>query len=435
MLQLCGMKISAVTKGSIGDELNIKAGDELKAFDGFPVLDVLDYDYYNSRENFTMRIKTDSETVDYEIEKDEDEDLGFELNREIPVRSCRNNCLFCFVDQLPKEELRSTLRVKDDDYRHSFIFGNYVTLTNVSDRELDRIIRLRLSPLYVSVHSSDTKLRSKLLGTDGQKTAIPDIMSQLIKLHGGGIKIHAQIVYCPGFNDDLDKTVADISPYTESLAVVPVGLTRNCNPIINKVDKKSAEKVIEVVTKWQNKLLSKRGTRYVFAADEFYLKAERDIPPYGDYEDFWQIENGIGLVAAFRHEFDRALNLYKEGYVGEASIATGESAYPIISECAKRLTEKFGGTLNVYKITNRFFGDSVTVAGLIVGKDLSEQLAGKPLGNRLILPRIMLREFGDVFLDGYTVERLGRELKIKIQIIQPDGESFVREIIGAKENG
>lgn len=432
MLQYSGMKILAVTKNGVADELGISAGDELVSFDGFPVVDVLDYDFYNSRENFTMRVKSDGEVTDYDIEKYDDEDLGMELSREISVRSCRNHCVFCFVDQLPKENLRNTLRVKDDDYRHSFIFGNYVTLTNVSDKELDRIIRLKLSPLYVSVHSSNRELRKKLLGVENQN--IPFIMDQLIKLYDGGIKIHAQIVYCPGINDDIDSTIADISPYTESLAIVPVGLTRDCNPALKRVDRASAENVINTVEKWQKKLLSERGTRFVFAADEFYVKAEREVPPYETYEDFSQIENGIGLIAAFKHDFNAAMERYDSGTVGETSIATGESAYPLISECAALVEAKFGGKIHVYKIRNDFFGDSVTVAGLVVGRDLLNQLSGKPLGDRLVLPRVMLKEFCDVFLDGNSINEVSEKLNVKIQILQPDGDSFVRGLIGVKED-
>ncbi len=427
------MKIFSVAKDSVAAELGIRAGDELLAFDGYPVIDVLDYDYYNSSECFVMRIRSGGEITDCRIEKEEDEDLGLELDREISVRSCRNHCVFCFVDQLPPEDLRSTLRVKDDDYRHSFIFGNYVTLTNVTDRELERIIRIKLSPLYVSVHTSDHALRKKLLGTEGAPE-IPDIMAQLRKLHSGGIRVHAQVVYCPGINDDVDQTIRDISPYTESLAIVPVGLTKNCNPALKHIDKESASRIVDVVEKWQTKLLPERGTRYVFASDELYLAAGRQIPPYETYEDFYQIENGIGLIAAFRHDFEAAMEQFRAGNVGEISIATGVSAYPLIAACAAKVEKKFGGKIHVYEIRNKFFGESVTVAGLVVGSDLLRQLKGKPLGDRLILPRIMLREFTDVFLDGYTVKDLERDLGVPIKIIQPDGESFVRGLIGEEDN-
>lgn len=428
MLKYFGMKILSVTKGSVAEELGVRAGEELISFDGFPVFDFLDYDYYNSCENFTMRVRGKEEIVDYEIEKYEDEDLGLELSREIPVRSCCNNCVFCFVDQLPEEELRSTLRVKDDDYRHSFIFGNYVTLTNVSESEIDRIIRLGLSPLYVSVHTSNEELRRKILRT---KRETPSILSRLEKLSRGGIKIHAQIVYCPGINDDVDSTIRDIEPYTQSLAVVPVGLTRNCNPELKKVDSASADAVLSVVEKWQKELLVRRGTRFVFAADELYLAAGKELPSFEDYEDFAQIENGIGLIAAFKHEFDAAMESYENGDVGELSIATGESAAPLITECALKVQKKFGGKINVYKIRNDFFGSTVTVAGLVVGRDIFNQLSGKPLGSRLVLPKVMLREFGDVFLDGTTVSELSEKLGVKVQIIQPDGESFVKALIRA----
>lgn len=412
--------------------MGIRAGQELVAFDGYPVIDVLDYDFYNSRECFTMTVRSETEETEYEIEKDDEEDLGLELSRDIPVRQCRNKCVFCFVDQLPKEDVRHTLRIKDDDYRHSFIFGNYVTLTNVSDRELERIVRLKLSPLYVSVHTSDPVLRSKILGTEGQK--IPDIREQLRTLHAGGIRVHAQIVYCPQINEDIDRTIEDIAPYTESLAIVPVGLTKDANPAVKRVDKACARRVLQTVQTWQERMLRERGTRYVFAADELYIKAELPVPPYESYEGFSQIENGIGLVASFLHDFDGAMARYEHGAVGHASIVTGMSAYPILNECAQKVQNKFGGKIDVHAVRNDFFGESVTVAGLVVGRDIIAQLRGKPLGDRLLLPRVMLREFGDVFLDGTTVHKLSQALGVRVCPIAPDGESFVKELIGAKEN-
>ena len=422
------MKILSVTSGGVADELGIHAGDELLSFDGFPVVDILDYDYYNSRENFVMQIKSGGEIVDYEIEKYDYEDLGLELSSEIPVRQCRNHCIFCFVDQLPKENLRDTLRVKDDDYRHSFIFGNYVTLTNLTDRELERIVRIKLSPLYVSVHTSNHELRCKMLGTDPAKT--PNITEQLRKLHNGGISVHAQIVYCPSVNDDIDQTVRDIGPYTVSLAVVPVGLTKFRNPELKTVDCKSASAVLGVVDKWQRKFLSERGMRYVFAADELYLAANREVPPYEEYEDFSQIENGVGLIASFKYDFDYALSCFTQGSVGEVSIATGESAYPLIRKSADIIEKKYGGKIHVYAVKNEFFGESVTVAGLVVGRDIISQLRGQRLGSKLFIPRVMLREFGDVFLDGTTVGELSDALGVKVQVLSPDGESFVKGLIG-----
>ena len=266
-----------------------------------------------------------------------------------------------------------------------------------------------------------------MLGLEGKSS--PDIVEQLRTLHAGGIRVHAQIVYCPGVNDDLDATVRDIAPYTQSLAVVPVGLTANANPALRCVDRDSAQRVVRTVQKWQEKMLAARGTRYVFAADELYLKAGVPVPPYDCYEDFSQIENGIGLIAAFRHDFAAAMQRYGQGDVGEASIATGESAYPLISECAAAVEKKFGGKIRVYKIRNDFFGSTVTVAGLIVGRDLIAQLGGKPLGDRLVLPRVMLREFGEVFLDGCTVKKLSQALGVPVQMIASDGESFVKGLI------
>ncbi|MDE7395146.1 MAG: DUF512 domain-containing protein, partial [Clostridiales bacterium] len=266
------MKILAVSDNGVAKELGIKAGDFLLSFDGHAVVDVLDYDYYNSVERFTMTVKSGEEITDYEIEKDEDEDLGLELSRDIPVRQCRNHCVFCFVDQLPKTDLRPTLRIKDDDYRHSFIFGNYVTLTNVSEKEIERIIRLKLSPLYVSVHAADPELRRTLLGIPSSQ-AIPDILVQLRALHAGSIKVHAQAVLCAGLNDDVDDLIEKIEPYTQSLALVPVGLTKGHNPQLRPLTQEEAARIIKTTEKWQKALLLRRGTRYVFAADELYIKA------------------------------------------------------------------------------------------------------------------------------------------------------------------
>ena len=434
MLYLRRMKILSVSPNGVAKELGIQSGDFLLSFDGHAVVDVLDYDYYNSAEHFTMTVKRGNEVTDYEIEKDEDEDLGLELSRDIPVRQCRNRCVFCFVDQLPKTELRSTLRVKDDDYRHSFIFGNYVTLTNLSEKDLARIIRLKLSPLFVSVHAADPALRRKLLGIEPPQE-IPDILEQLRTLHAGGIQVHAQAVLCAGLNDDIDDLIAKIEPYTASLALVPVGLTKGHNPALRPLTKDEAARILGQTEAWQQKLLSKRGTRYVFAADELYLRAGLPVPPYEAYEDFSQIENGVGLIASFKHDFEDAIARIEKAHIGECSIATGVSAYPLIRDCAAVLTQKFGGTIRVYEIKNDFFGHTVTVAGLLTGRDILAQLKGKPLGERLVLPRVMLREFSDAFLDDMTVSQLSASLGVPVEIAGADGESLVLGLIGQVQNG
>lgn len=416
------MRIADIEIGSIAEELGICPGDELIAFDGHNVTDVLDYNYYNECENFVMTVRHGDEIIDYEIEKYLDEELGLVLDEELGTRVCRNKCIFCFVDQLPKRELRNTLRVKDDDYRLSFISGNYVTLTNDSNSDLERIVRLKLSPLYISVHTADLSLRRKMLGNP----KAPDILKQLRYLKEGGIRMHAQIVYCPDINEDIAETAVAVAPYCESLAVVPVGLTKDCNTALRAVEKEDAQRVIAAITPIQEAMLQSRNTRFVFLADEFYVKAEQDVPPYECYEDFSQLENGIGLIAAFRHDFESSLRDVEFAEIGHICIATGCSAYPIIKWAADKLTDKFGGRISVYAIRNDFFGNSVTVAGLVTGGDIYRQLKDLDIGEKLILPKCMFKEFQDVFLDDMPVSELSRKLGVPIKIINTDGESFVK---------
>lgn len=422
------MRIVDVDKGSVGEELGLKAGDELVSFDGHTVVDILDYDFYNESERFFMTVKRGDEETEFDIEKDTDEDLGLTLDTELTVRACRNKCIFCFVDQLPKRELRKSLHVKDDDYRYSFISGSYVTLTNVSDEDLERIVRLKLSPLYISVHTSNAELRRKMLGNP----KAPDILKQLKFLHDGGIKMHAQIVYCPGVNEDIAETAIETAPYCESLAVVPVGLTKDCNTDLRCVEKIDARRIIDKVSALQQGFLESKGTRYVFLADEFYVISELPVPDYEHYEDFVQIENGVGMIALFKHETELALNDIKVGKAGDFSIATGVAAYETIKEAAEKVMQKYGGNIKVFAVHNSFFGETVTVAGLVTGGDIYERLKDEKLGEFLMLPRCMLKEFGDVFLDNMTVNELEHKLGTKIKIVGTDGVSFVK---GCVQNG
>lgn len=416
------MRIIDVQENTIGAELGISAGDELLSFDGNDVSDILDYDFYNDGESFIMSVLHQGEIIDFEIEKDTEEDLGLVLDDELKTIVCRNKCIFCFVDQLPKKELRNTLRVKDDDYRLSFISGSYVTLTNVVQEDLDRIVRLKLSPLYVSIHSCNSELRRIMLGNP----KAPDIVKQLEYLHNNGIKIHAQIVYCPDVNEDIAESIEISSRYCESLAVVPVGLTKDCNSKLRPVNDKDAKRIIDIVEPLQKRFLKEKGTRFVFLADEFYIKANRAVPSFESYEDFVQIENGVGLVASFKHDVDEALKDSVTVCDKVRSVATGMDAYPHIKECAEKLAAKSGGRINVYGIRNDFFGPSVTVAGLVTGGDILNQLQGKEIGSCLILPRCMFKEFHDVFLDNMTVNELSEKLGVKIKIIDTDGYSFVK---------
>ena len=424
------MKILGVEKNSVGDELSIVEGDELVSFDGYKAVDILDYEFYDSQENFTMGIRHGGEEILYEIEKEPFETLGLEFDREIKIRSCRNNCIFCFVNQLPEgESLRDTLRVKDDDYRHSFISGNYVTLTNLSDFDVERIIRLKLSPLYISVHSTNDSLRNRMLGiTDGRP-----ILPLLRRFAGAGIAMHTQIVYCPRINEDLERSICELSEVAETLAIVPVGLTKNANPQLTPVTKTEAERVIALTEKYQRKFLEEKGTRFVWASDEFYVKAQKHVPSGETYEDYPQIENGVGLLAKFEEDFSFALSSAKNSN-NHVSVATGESAYEFIKAHADTLCKKLGCDIKVHKIKNTFFGDTVTVAGLVVGRDIYGQLKGKDLGQRLIIPSVMLKEFNDVFLDNMTVNELERKLNIKITVADSTGDGFVRAIINCDKD-
>ncbi len=425
------MKIISVDKNSIADELGIVAGDELVAFDGNKVVDVLDLEFYSNAEKFVMTIKSNDEVVDYDIEKYDYEELGISVEREIAVRSCKNNCIFCFVDQLPNKDLRKTLYVKDDDYRHSFISGNYVTLTNCSKSDIDRIIRLRLSPIYVSVHTTDYALRNKMLGISANA---PDIVSQLQTLKNAGISVHAQIVYCPTVNDDYVNSCKVLSKLCSSLAIVPVGLTDNCNSELKAVDKVTAKKVIDDVTALQTEFLAELGTRFVFLADEFYLKANVSLPDYSSYESFPQIENGVGLLSTFLREFDEAIieaKQLKRVTVPSCAVITSVSAYPLISSCVNRIQDELGGKIDVKSINNDFFGKQVTVAGLVVASDVINQLKGKKY-DRLVIPRVMLKEFGDVFLDNLTIQDLARALNTQVRVAEVSGEGLITALTEEK---
>ena len=426
------MKITKVYPHGIGRELGIKAGDRLAAFDGRPVVDILDYGFYDVQNDFVMTVETDGEIIDFEISKDDGETLGLEFGEELPPIRCRNKCIFCFVDQLPPV-CRPSLKVKDDDYRMSFLTGSYITLSNLGESEFERILRLRLSPLYISVHSTDDNVRRRVMGNKGGG-ASAGITEQMRRLHNGGIKLHTQIVYCHGYNDDYVKSARELSEVAASLAVVPVGLTKYCNKALTPVDRDIARKVIADTEPLQAEFLAERGDRFVYLADEFYLKAGLAVPPFEEYGEFEQIENGVGLLAKLEREAEEYLETTNDerrttNEGREITVATSVAAYDTI----KRIVELITGnrqpstTVTVVPIVNDYFGHSVTVAGLITGGDLAAQLAGKVRG-RLLIPRCMLKEGGDLFLDGMTVAELGRRLGVMVEVVGAGGEELVRAI-------
>lgn len=431
-------KIIDVVENSVCAELGIKPGDILISINDAPVRDILDYNYFDSMNELSLVVETDGEATLYEIEKDDDEFLGLRFEDDLlKLRYCCNKCVFCFVDQLPKN-MRQTLYVRDDDWRTSVMFGSFVTLTNVTDAEIDRIIEQHISPLYISVHATDPELRKYILGN---KKATP-IMDTLRKLAEGGISFHTQVVLCPEINDGhyLRQTFEDLftlAPYCKSLAIVPVGLTYHRKKLtkLRPFSEAEAKHVVEEISKWQQTCLDMIGSRFIFPSDEFYVLADMPIPSYDSYEDFPQIENGIGLVAKLRQEIIDAFDEMPPWIPDrKISIATGISSEKFIRQMVDLIREKYPNLIaNIYPIKNYFFGETVTVTGLLTGRDIAVQLENKDLGSELLISDVMIRDKGDKFLDDMSVSDLSRWLNITVTPTKQSGEDFIRSIIGIKE--
>lgn len=425
-----------IEQGSIAEELELVAGDELISINGNPIKDVLDYHYLIKDEFLTVLIKkTNGEEWELEIEKDYDEDLGIEFEEGLmdEYSSCRNKCIFCFIDQMPPG-MRETLYFKDDDARLSFLQGNYITLTNLSDEEVDRIIYYKLSPINISIHTMNEELRCKMLHNRFAGSAL----EKLRKLKDGGIIMNGQIVLCKGWNDgeELEKSIHDLAaflPEMESVSVVPVGLTKYRDGLeqLEGFSKEDSIIVLEQIHRWQNILLSHYGTRFIFASDEWYLKAGLPIPEEGSYEGYPQIENGVGLIRSLKNEFEEAYAILEGDERSRSlSIATGVLAAPFITGLAKEITGKFPNIkINTYTINNDFFGNQITVAGLLTGGDIIAQLKGKELGDFLLIPEVLLRDGEKVLLDDVTVQEMESALQTNIRIVQSDGKSFIDSII------
>lgn len=435
----CKSIISIVLPGSIAEEAGIEKGDKLLTINGEPVYDIFDYRYLSAEEELLLELqKSDGEIWEIEIEKDQYEDLGIEF--ECPMiedaKSCTNKCIFCFIDQLPNG-MRESLYFKDDDSRLSFLTGNYVTLTNMSDRQLERVIKYKMSPVNISVHTTNPDLRVFMLNN---KFA-GEIIKKVRMLTDGGILVNCQIVLCRNINDkdELDKTIFDLAtlhPKIGSISVVPVGITKYRDSLykLEPYDKKSSIEVISQITKWQERFLEEYGTRLVYAADEFYIMSGMDLPGYKEYEDFPQIENGVGLMAQFIQEFfeyldnpDISLQIKSEKTI---SVATGALAYSYIRRLSDFIAGRINGLkINVYEIKNCFFGENVTVAGLLTGTDIMAQLSGRDLGEKLLISRSMLKAGEDIFLDDCTVKELEENLKVKVCPVENNGKEFIKNVI------
>ena len=433
------LKILFVDENSVGAEIGLEKGDSILAFDGEEAVDVLDYEYYEGQEAFSITVLTkDGEKVDVDIEKDIDETLGltFDESAYLKSRACRNKCIFCFVDQLPKG-MRKSLYFKDDDWRMSFAAGNYVTFTNLTEKEIQRILSKKFSPLYVSVHASDDNVRRAML----QNKTAQDIIPLLKRFADAGITMHTQIVLCPGVNDGevLQKTMDDLYalyPYVNTLAVVPVGLTKFRDGLtqVKPLDEEDAKKVLEMTDRFAQKCKEENGCRFVYCSDEFYLKAKKDFPTYGEYGSFSQIEDGVGLITKFKKEFDDAVKNFSAAKEGSFTLVTGVSAYPFIKNLADELKEKFGVKCQVIRVENEFFGKSVTVSGLLTARDILAALSKTEVGDTVLLPRVLLREIKDVFLDDVTLDEFKKAVGRKVETVENDGADFCRKMLKGEKD-
>ncbi len=412
-----GLLIESVVPGSLAHELGMAAGDRLLGVNGHRLRDIIDYSYYSSgRDELLLEVeKPDRELWDYEIQREPEEPLGLIFAAPRPAR-CRNNCVFCFVHQLPRG-LRRPLYVKDEDYRLSFLNGNYVTLANLGAADLKRIEQQRLSPLYISVHTTDPLLRGHLLGRDG----LPPIMDQLKRLAAGRITLHTQAVLCPGLNDGshLERTISDLAglfPAVQSLAVVPLGLTRHREglPHLKEVDGAYARQFLHIWEPAARELAKRLGQPFLFLADEFYLKAGLPFPPLRSYGELPQLENGVGMVPLFLRDASRTLRTARRLEPMRVTVVTGVSAFGFVSNFLEKLGETCGVEILTRAVENRLFGESVTVSGLVTGNDIISSLEGVRIGTALLLPDVMLKEGEDIFLDDMGLEELARRLECRV---------------------
>ena len=429
--------VKNVEAGSIAEELGIEPGDRLLAIDGQEIEDIFDYQFYEESEELLLLIeKADGEQWELEIEKDEDESLGISFGEGLmdEYRSCRNRCIFCFIDQMPPG-MRDTLYFKDDDSRLSFLQGNYITLTNMSDHDVERIVRYRLEPINISFHTTNPELRCRML----HNRFAGDALKKVDILYQGGIEMNGQIVLCRGVNDgeELERTIRDLTKYLpllKSVSVVPVGLTRFREGLypLEPFTREEAREVLRVIHRWQKKIYEEYGIHFIHAGDEWYLLAEEEVPEEERYDGYLQLENGVGMLRLLFNEFEEGMERLGDGdRSGEISAATGKLAYPYIRRMADRIQERYPGVkVHVYCIRNDFFGERITVSGLITGQDIIAQLKGKELGSRLLLPCNMLKADEDVFLDDITVKEVSDALQVPVDIVKSSGQDLIDAILG-----
>ena len=433
--------VKSLIPGGIGEELGIEPGDKLLAINGSEIQDVFDYYYYEESEQLLLLIeKPDGEEWELEIEKDEDESLGIEFDQSLmdEYRSCRNKCMFCFIDQMPKG-MRETLYFKDDDSRLSFLQGNYITLTNMSDHDVERIVKYRLEPINISFQTTNPELRCKML----HNRFAGEALKKVDILYRGQIEMNGQIVLCKGVNDgeELERTIRDLTgylPYLKSVSIVPVGLTKYRDGLypLEPFTKEDAREVLSVIHRWQEKIYQEHGIHMIHAGDEWYVLAEEEVPEEERYDGYLQLENGVGMMRLLFNEVQEALSAVTgDGRQREISLATGRLMYPYIGKILEEIRKKFPNiTTHLYAIRNDFFGERITVSGLITGQDLTGQLKGQPLGERLLLPCNMLKIGEPVFLDDFTLEEVENSLQVKTDIVKSSGQDLLDAVIGVYEN-
>lgn len=431
-----GSYVLSVDEGSIAEELEIEQGDLILSIDGKKIVDYLDYKFLSMSEHIIMEVqKPSGELYEYEIFNEDMEDLGINFRNMLfdNPKSCHNKCIFCFIDQMPKG-MRDTLYFKDDDARLSFLYGNYVTLTNMKDEDIDRLINYRISPINISVHTTNGELRKEMLNNKNADK----ILAHIKKLYDSGIEMNMQVVLCPDINDkeELDRTIGDLSqflPVARSMSVVPVGLTRCREGLypMRSFTKEECKAVVKQIESWQEKLLKDHGTRFVYASDEFYVTAELTIPDESSYEDFPQIENGVGMLASMEAEFMDALNSgidLKENK--KQIVATGKISVNFIKKLVNQAKMRYNEIdTEVIGIKNELFGGQVTVSGLLGASDLFRELKGMK-AERLLITESMLKADEDIFLDDITLEEAQNTLGMEIVPVRNDGESLLRALLG-----
>ena len=435
------VKISNVKKKSLCDVKGIKAGDELLKINGKEIMDVLDFDFYMAEQNVTMTFKCGDGK--YKVVKAQNTDCGLEFETYLMDKQqhCKNKCIFCFIDQLPKG-LRPSLYFKDDDSRLSFLFGNYITLTNISEHEVERIIDMHISPVNVSVHTMNPELRVKMM----KNKNAGESLKILKRFADAGIKMNTQLVLCPGINDgaELRRSIEELSalyPSVQSIAAVPVGITKFRDGLekLEPYNKETAGETIDIIEEYSQKFRKEFGIGLCYPADEFFIKAEREIPSVEYYDGFPQFDNGVGMVRSFTDDFLDEMEYCNEtpGYK-KVTMATGADFYPFLNELCEKAEEKYNIEIQVRKIVNHFFGETITVSGLVTGIDLYEQLKDSDLGEYLLLPSSMISDYTNhtenknKFLDDMTIEELEERLNTKIILTNGDGGQVLKDILGVE---